>query len=46
MLCIKENWNEEGYCPFGGPLFWNSQDVKTRKIQKPNFGANFFNIFP
>jgi hypothetical protein len=20
-FCIKQNWNEGGYCPFGGPLF-------------------------
>jgi hypothetical protein len=26
-------------------FFWDSLDVKTRKIQKPNFGANFFKIF-
>jgi hypothetical protein len=46
IICYaSNNWNEGGYCPFGGPLFWNSLDVKTRKIQKPNFGANFFKIF-
>ncbi len=45
MLCIKYNWNEGGYCPIGGPLFWYSLDVKIRKIQKPNFGADFFKTF-
>jgi hypothetical protein len=40
------NWNEGGYCPFGGPLFWYLTDVNLGKIRKPNFGANFFKTFP
>jgi hypothetical protein len=45
MFCIKENWNEGGYCPFGGPLCWYSLDANIGKIKKPNYGANFFTFF-
>ncbi len=41
----KKNWNEGGYCPFGGPLFWYSLDVNLVKIKKTDFVANFFKMF-